>query len=45
MKGIGVQTVEVKKQTLPTLLRLSGTTDYDPATLTIVRSPVRQPRR
>ena len=37
MKGIGVQTVEVKKQTLPALLRLTGATDYDPATLTVVR--------
>lgn len=38
MKGIGVHTIEVQKQTLPTLLRLTGATDYDPATLTIVRS-------
>src|SRR6516164_6641963 len=37
-KGIGLQTVSVQKQTLPTLLRLSGITDYDPATLTIVRT-------
>jgi len=37
IKGIGIQTVEVKKQALPTLLRLTGATDYDPATLTIVR--------
>jgi len=38
LKGIGVQTVAVKEQTLPTLLRLNGTTDYDPAKLTIVRT-------
>ena len=28
----------VKKQTEPTVLRLSGTTDYDPATVTVVRT-------
>jgi cobalt-zinc-cadmium efflux system membrane fusion protein len=38
LQGIGVRTVAVEKQTLPTLLRLSGTTDYDPATLTVVRA-------
>ena len=38
IKGIGIQTVEVKQQTLPMLLRLTGVTDYDPATLTIVRT-------
>jgi cobalt-zinc-cadmium efflux system membrane fusion protein len=37
-KGIGVQMVAVQKQVLPTLLRLTGITDYDPATLTIVRT-------
>ena len=37
-KGIGLRTVAVEQQTLPTLLRLSGITDYDPATLTVVRS-------
>lgn len=38
VKGIGLQTAVVEKQTLPTLLRLSGTTDYDPAKLTTVRT-------
>jgi len=38
LQGLGVRTVAVEKQTLPTLLRLSGTTDYDPATLTVVRA-------
>jgi cobalt-zinc-cadmium efflux system membrane fusion protein len=38
IKGIGLEMVKVEKQTLPTILRLGGTTDYDPATLTIVRS-------
>ncbi len=37
-KGIGLRTVAVEQQTRPTLLRLSGITDYDPATLTVVRS-------
>ena len=37
-KGIGVRRRAVEQQTLPTLLRLSGITDYDPATLTVVRS-------
>ena len=37
-EGIGVRTVAVKEQTLPTLLRLNGTTDYDPAKLTVVRA-------
>jgi cobalt-zinc-cadmium efflux system membrane fusion protein len=37
-KAIGLQTVAVKTQTEPTPLRLSGTTDYDPATVTIVRT-------
>ena len=37
VKGIGVRTVAVKEQTFPTLLRLNGTTDYDPAKLTVVR--------
>jgi membrane fusion protein, heavy metal efflux system len=37
-KGIGLRTVAVEQQTLPTLLRLSGITDYDPATLTVVRA-------
>jgi cobalt-zinc-cadmium efflux system membrane fusion protein len=38
IQGIGLQTVAVEKQTEPTLLRLSGVTDYDPATLSIVRT-------
>ncbi len=37
-KGIGLRVVAVEEQTLPTLLRLSGITDYDPATLTVVRA-------
>lgn len=37
VNGIGVRAVAVQQQTLPTLLRLSGVTDYDPAKLTIVR--------
>ncbi|MGC8641327.1 MAG: efflux RND transporter periplasmic adaptor subunit [Isosphaeraceae bacterium] len=37
IEGIGVRTVAVKEQTIPTLLRLNGRTDYDPAKLTIVR--------
>jgi cobalt-zinc-cadmium efflux system membrane fusion protein len=36
--GIGLQTITVEEQRTPTLLRLSGKTDYDPATLTIVRA-------
>ena len=39
-EGIGVRTVAVKEQTFPTLLRLNGATDYDPAKLTVVRPPV-----
>jgi len=38
LEGIGVRTVAVKEQTFPTLLRLNGTTDYDPAKLTVVRA-------
>jgi cobalt-zinc-cadmium efflux system membrane fusion protein len=38
IEGIGLRTVTVERQSLPTLLRLTGTTDYDPATLTVVRS-------
>ena len=37
-KGIGLRIAAVEQQSLPTLLRLSGITDYDPATLTVVRS-------
>jgi cobalt-zinc-cadmium efflux system membrane fusion protein len=38
LEGIGLQTAPVEKQTRPTILRLSGVTDYDPATLSIVRT-------
>jgi len=38
VKAIGVSTVSVEKQTHPTLLRLFGSTDYDPVTLTIARA-------
>ncbi len=38
VQGIGLKTAIVEKQTLPMLLRLSGTTDYDPAKLTVVRA-------
>jgi membrane fusion protein, heavy metal efflux system len=36
--AIGLATVKVVKQTEPMPLRLSGTTDYDPAKLTVVRT-------
>jgi membrane fusion protein, heavy metal efflux system len=35
---IGIKTVPVKHQTEPTILKLFGTTDYDPATVTVVRT-------
>ena len=38
IKAIGLKTVPVKQQTEPTILRLFGTTDYDPATVTVVRT-------
>ena len=38
VQGIGLKTALVEKQTLPTVLRLTGTTDYDPAKLTTVRT-------
>ena len=38
VQGIGLKTAPVEKQTLPTVLRLTGTTDYDPAKLTTVRT-------
>jgi membrane fusion protein, heavy metal efflux system len=38
IQAIGLKTVAARQQTDPTLLRLSGTTDYDPATVTVVRS-------
>ncbi len=37
-RAIGLKTVEVKPQTEPTVLKLFGTTDYDPATVTVVRT-------
>jgi|GEM_PF-15510 len=37
-RAIGIQTVPVKEQTQPTPLKLVGLTDYDPATLTVVRT-------
>src|SRR5262249_41827470 len=37
IKAIGLEVARVQHQTEPTKLRLYGTTDYDPATLTIVR--------
>ncbi len=38
IRAIGLKTEVVKKQTEPTLLRLFGNTDYDPAYLTVVRT-------
>lgn len=38
IKEIGLKTTSVKPQTEPIVLRLSGVTDYDPDTLTSVRS-------
>ena len=38
IKALGLITVEVKKQTEPWPLRLTGMTDYDPAKVTIVRT-------
>jgi cobalt-zinc-cadmium efflux system membrane fusion protein len=38
VKAIGLKTTTVKDQTAPIILRLTGVTDYDPATLTLVRS-------
>lgn len=37
IKGVGLKTVEVKEHSEPIILRLPGATDYDPATLTVVR--------
>jgi cobalt-zinc-cadmium efflux system membrane fusion protein len=36
--AIGLKTCVVKPQTEPTILRLFGTTDYDPATVTVIRT-------
>lgn len=38
-KAIGLVTLPVTPQVEPIILKLAGATDYDPATLTIVRSP------
>jgi membrane fusion protein, heavy metal efflux system len=35
---LGLKTVPVKQQTEPTVLKLFGTTDYDPAKVTVVRT-------
>jgi cobalt-zinc-cadmium efflux system membrane fusion protein len=37
IEAIGLETAAVRSQTEPTILSLFGTTDYDPATVTIVR--------
>ncbi len=38
VRSIGLKTAPVKRQTEPTLLKLFGTTDYDPAYVTVVRT-------
>ena len=38
IRAIGLKTEVVKKQTEPTVLRLFGNTDYDPAYVTVVRT-------
>lgn len=38
VRAIGLKTAVVKKQTEPTVLRLFGNTDYDPAYVTVVRT-------
>jgi membrane fusion protein, heavy metal efflux system len=38
VQAIGLKTTTVKTQTEPVILRLTGVTDYDPATLTLIRS-------
>jgi cobalt-zinc-cadmium efflux system membrane fusion protein len=38
IKAIGLETARVERQAAPTVLQLFGTTDYDPATVTIVRT-------
>ena len=38
IRAIGLKTAVVKKQTEPTVLRLFGNTDYDPAYVTVVRT-------
>jgi len=37
IKGVGLKTIAVKEHAEPIILRLPGITDYDPATLTLVR--------
>ncbi len=37
--SLGIKVVAVKQQTEPSELKLFGTTDYDPATVTVVRTP------
>ena len=37
-EAVGLRTATVKTQTEPVILRLTGVTDYDPATLTVIRS-------
>jgi cobalt-zinc-cadmium efflux system membrane fusion protein len=38
IEKLGLKTETVKQQTEPTVLKLFGTTDYDPATVTVVRT-------
>jgi cobalt-zinc-cadmium efflux system membrane fusion protein len=38
VKAIGLKTVEVKPQTEPTVLKLFGTTEYDPSKVTVIRT-------
>src|SRR5262245_15213444 len=38
VKTIGLETVRVQRQIEPTVLPLFGITDYDPATVTLVRT-------
>ncbi len=38
IRSIGLKTATVKQQTEPTVLKLFGTTDYDPAYVTVVRT-------
>jgi cobalt-zinc-cadmium efflux system membrane fusion protein len=38
VRSIGLKTVAVKQQTEPTTLKLFGSTEYDPATVTVVRT-------
>ena len=38
IESIGLKTVAVKQQTEPTILKLFGLTDYDPAKVTVIRT-------